>query len=56
MAAPFTLGMSSAAAFGAALAIVLGAGQFVRTYLGGIIVSSYIPLILSSFLFSLAKI
>ncbi|TDA29919.1 MAG: iron ABC transporter permease [Hadesarchaea archaeon] len=53
MASPFTLGISSASGFGAALAIVLGAGRFIRTYLGGVTVSSYFLLIISSFLFSL---
>jgi iron complex transport system permease protein len=56
MASPFTLGMSSAAGFGAALAIVLGAGRLLKTYLGGFVVSSYLPLIVSSFLFSLIAV
>ena len=56
MASPFTLGMSSAAGFGAALAIVLGAGRLLKTYLGGFAVSSYFPLIVSSFLFSLIAV
>jgi iron complex transport system permease protein len=56
MASPFTLGMSSAAGFGAALAIVLGAGRLLKTYLGGFVVSSYFPLIVSSFLFSLIAV
>lgn len=56
MASPFTLGMSSAAGFGAALAIVLGAGHFLKTSLGGFAVSSYFPLIVSSFLFSLIAV
>jgi iron complex transport system permease protein len=53
LASPFTLGISSAAGFGAALAIVLGAGRFLKTYLGGILVHSHFPLIISSFCFSL---
>lgn len=53
LASPFTLGISSAAGFGAALAIVLGAGGFIHTYLGGILVLSHFPLIISSFSFSL---
>ncbi|MGC8936650.1 MAG: FecCD family ABC transporter permease [Candidatus Methanomethylicaceae archaeon] len=53
LASPFTLGISSAAGFGAALAIVLGAGEFIHSYLGGVLVFSYIPLIAASFAFSL---
>lgn len=53
LASPFTLGISSAAGFGAALAIVLGAGSFIHAYLGGVLVTSYFPLIVSSFIFSL---
>jgi iron complex transport system permease protein len=56
LASPFTLGISSAAGFGAALAIVLGAGRFLKTYLGGVLVHSHFPLIISSFCFSLLVI
>jgi len=56
LASPFTLGISSAAGFGAALAIVIGAGKFIQSYLGGIIVFSYLPLIISAFFFSIVVI
>ena len=56
MASPFTLGMSSAAAFGATVAVVLGAGRFLRVYVGGFEVYSYYPLIISSFLSSLVAV
>jgi iron complex transport system permease protein len=53
LASPFTLGVSSSAAFGAALAITLGAGTVFTTYLGGFAVTDYYLVFLSAFAFSL---
>jgi iron complex transport system permease protein len=53
LASPFTLGISSAAGFGAALMITLGAGTMLTTSLGGFTVSNYYWLLLGSFFFSL---
>ncbi len=53
LASPFTLGISSAAAFGAALAIVCGAGVILKTALGGFQITHFHIVILSAFIFSL---
>ncbi len=53
LASPFTLGISSAAAFGAALAIVCGAGATLKTFLGGFQITHFYFVILSAFIFSL---
>jgi iron complex transport system permease protein len=53
LASPFTLGISSAAGFGAALMITLGAGTTFTTSLGGFQVTNYYLVFLGSFIVSL---
>jgi len=54
LASPFTLGISSAAAFGAALAIVSGIGGIMlKTSLGGFQITNFYVVIISAFIFSL---
>ncbi|ADB58074.1 FecCD family ABC transporter permease [Archaeoglobus profundus] len=54
LASPFTLGISSAAAFGAALAIVSGVGGIMlETALGGFQITNFYVVIISAFAFSL---
>ena len=54
LASPFTLGISSAAAFGAALAIVSGIGGIMlKTALGGFQITNFYIVIISAFAFSL---
>ncbi len=54
LASPFTLGISSAAAFGAALAIVSGVcGVTLKTALGGFQITNFYVVIISAFVFSL---
>lgn len=53
LASPFTLGVSSSAGFGAALAITLGAGTTVNETFGGFQVTDYYLVVLSSLFFSM---
>ncbi len=53
LASPFTLGISSAAGFGAALMITLGAGTTLTTSLGGFQVTNYYLVFVGSFIVSL---
>ncbi|MEM2030641.1 MAG: iron ABC transporter permease [Archaeoglobaceae archaeon] len=53
LASPFTLGISASAAFGAAFAIIFGAGTTIRTYLGGFQITNYTMVIVTAFVFSL---
>ncbi|RLA76332.1 MAG: iron ABC transporter permease, partial [Deltaproteobacteria bacterium] len=57
LASPFTLGISSGAAFGAAVAIVfLGAGQLNRTGLTGIVIDNPYSISAFAFLFALGAV
>lgn len=56
LASPFTLGISSAAGFGAALAIVTGGGGVLGVYLGGFEVTNAFLVIALAFLFSLLAV
>lgn len=53
LASPFTLGISSAAAFGASLVIVFGGGALYASALDSFNITTYSTVFLSAFLFSL---
>ncbi len=56
LASPYTLGVASSAAFGAAVAIVCGAGIIHQTYLGGFTITHPYLVVVSAFAFSMLSV